>query len=222
MATSCLNGTAGVQPGGSARSTCAVRRRRSKAGSHGSAPAAVGPGELHQREGLRFVAGEDVVLDQRREHRRAGRHVDRQEGAGLAAVEQADERGADREVRAAGERVGDEVEQAPAGHRRQADHADLREAEPLLEPDREGVAREGRLDVLAGGDGVDRPALPLEHELDLVPVAHVPIGEDVVVAHRPSLAGRAVSPLDRPVNRVARHGSQRHLSDRHRWGLGPR
>ncbi len=31
-----------------------------------------------------------------------------------------------------------------------------------------------------------------------------------------------VSPLDRAVNRVPGNGSQRHLSDRHRWRLGPR
>jgi hypothetical protein len=131
-----------------------------------------------------------VVLDEGREHRRAGRHVDGQEGAGLAAVEQADEGRADREVRAAGQRPGHEVEQAPAGDGGEADHAHLREAEPLLEADGEGVAGEGRRVILTGGDGVDRPALPLEHELDLVPVAHVSIGEDVVVAHPLSLAER--------------------------------
>ena len=59
--------------------------------------------------------------------------------------------------------------------------------EPILEPDRVGVARERRIKVDAGGHGIERPALALEHEHHLVAVAHVAVGEDVVLGHPASL-----------------------------------
>ncbi len=155
----------------------------------------VGPGQLHHAEGVGRLAGEGVVLGQRREEPDAGRGVDRQQGAGLAAVEQADERRADRQLGPPGEGVGHQSEQAAAGHRRQAEQAQLGEGEAVLEPDRVGVAGQWRVGRDVGRHRVEGPPLPLQHELDLVPVAHVAVGEDVVVAgHRCSLP-RPRSPL---------------------------
>lgn len=144
-------------------------------------PVSVGPQQLDRLEGA-AAPPPSRRAEQTRRHRR----IDRREETAQLAIEQTGELDAHGDLGPASEQFGNEVDESTGGHRGQPEHDDLGESEGLGESDGRHMSTCRRIGIRLRRHDLDRPALGLDHPVDLLVVRDVEVGKAHAVGlHRP-------------------------------------